>query len=222
MPTGLIWGCETPETGETWHPIKVGPDGKLQVDISETALDAGVTTGGTITTLIDTTKDWEINMHEDCVLEVTIGGIEYHRTIVSNTDDTLTFNALPGGVVVAAGDTYEIRTSGRETSGVVHIDSFTGTGNIVVASTVAGAFTARKVSIHWSVATNNPVTISLDAAAGAAYDVVLRTAIMVAGTDLICYFPDGAMFVAGDVIAVGWTDDSGGASVWGVQIGLQE
>lgn len=73
---------------------------------SEIVLDSGVATGGTITTLEDTTKDWEVNMWADAILEVEIAGVEYHRTIISNTDDTLTFNTLPAGITVAAGNPY--------------------------------------------------------------------------------------------------------------------
>lgn len=86
----------------------------LPVTSTAVAVDSGTATGGSITTCVDTTKNWEVNMWEDAIIEVTIGGVEYHRTIVSNTADTLTFNTLPGGVTVAADDEYEIRniTSG--------------------------------------------------------------------------------------------------------------
>ncbi|MBA7614639.1 hypothetical protein ES703_21907 [subsurface metagenome] len=78
---------------------------------SEIGADQGTASGGSNTTLEDTAKDWEVNIWEDAVLQVEIGGIEYHRTIVSNTDDTLTINALPAGpplVEVASGDVYII------------------------------------------------------------------------------------------------------------------
>ncbi|GAI09427.1 unnamed protein product, partial [marine sediment metagenome] len=81
----------------------------LPVTSTAQAIDSGTATGGTNNTLVDTAKDWEVNMHEDAILEVAIGGIEYHRTITANDDDTLTFNALPGGVTVSLGDAYTIR-----------------------------------------------------------------------------------------------------------------
>lgn len=99
------WGWD--EENHVWVKIKVNPDGSLVVT-SETALDQGVATGGSIITLVDTTKDWEVNMWADAVLEVVIAGVEYHRTVVSNTADTLTFNTLPVGVVVAAGNSYSL------------------------------------------------------------------------------------------------------------------
>lgn len=186
-------------------------------------LDQGVATGGSGVTLEDTTKDWGVNMWEDAILAVEIGGIEYHRHITSNTNDTITMDALGGIIVVAAGDPYTIR---RVVSpGEVHIDPYTNTGNIAPAavfSTAIGSFKAVKVQIHWSVATSNPITIALDADAGVAYDTVLHVQTMGAGTDMIYYFPAGAKYEAGDVITVAWTDDTGGAATWGVQIGWEE
>ncbi len=78
---------------------------------SESSLDQGTATGGTNTTLVDTTKGWQVNIWEDALVEVTIGGVTYVREIDSNTADTLVFatNPLPGGVVVAAGDVYSVK-----------------------------------------------------------------------------------------------------------------
>lgn len=78
------------------------------------AWDSGEATGGTNTTLIDTTKDWETNILESDYLEVLVGATSYIRRILSNTATTLTFNALPVGIVVAAGDSYEIKPSAIE------------------------------------------------------------------------------------------------------------
>ena len=78
---------------------------------SETSLDQGTATGGTNTTLVDATKGWQVNIWEDALVEVTIGGVTYVREIDSNTADTLNFvtNPLPGPVVVAAGNVYSIK-----------------------------------------------------------------------------------------------------------------
>ncbi|GAI09733.1 unnamed protein product, partial [marine sediment metagenome] len=105
------------------------------------------------------------------------------------------------------------------------IDPYTGTGDIapaVIRSTATTNFGMVKVQIHWSVATSNPVTIALDAQAGAAYDTVLRVVEMEANTDLVYYFEGNAKFEAGDAITVDWTDDTGGVAIWGVQIGRCE
>lgn len=190
---------------------------------SGAALAQGVATGGSDITLEDNTKGWAVNMWEDAILVVEIGGIEYHRHVTSNTADTLTIDALPGGVVVAAGDPYTIR---RVVSpGEVHVDPFTGTGNILpaaVRSTAIGSFKAVKVQIHWSAATSSPVTIALEANAGAAYNTVLHVETLGANTDMIYYFPAQAKFEAGDIITVAWADDTGGAATWGVEIGWEE
>ncbi len=227
MPGEFIWACLNP-TGarDNWIPVRVNADGKLLVDITEMALESGVATGGSNVTCEDTAKEWEINMWEDCVIEVTIGGIEYHRTILSNTNDTLTFNALPGAIVVAAGDAYEIRRGAVVPTGAVQIDNYTdATGaNIlpaVVRSTAATAFRAIKVQIHWAAVTSNPVTIALDANAGPVYDTVLRVVTMGANTDMVYYFPESALFEAGDVITVAWANDIG-ILAWAVQIGFME
>ena len=191
---------------------------------SGAALDHGVATDGTNTTLEDTTKDWGINMWEDAILAVEIGGIEYHRHIVSNTADTLTIDALPALVVVAAGDPYTIR---RVVSpGEVHIDPFTDATGIdilpaAVRSTAVGSFKAIKVQCHFAAVTSNPITIALVANAGAAYNTVLHVQTMGASQDMIYYFPANAKFEAGDVITIAWTNDIG-VVAWSVQIGWEE
>ncbi len=227
MPGEFIWACLNPEGArDSWVPVKVSADGKLLVDIAEMALDDGIATGGSNTTLIDTAKGWENNMWEDCVVEVSIGGVEYHRTITANTNDRLTFNALPGGVVVAAGDVYQIRRGAVVPAGAVQIDDYTdATGaNILpaaVRSTAITAFRAIKVQIHWAAVTSNPVTIALDANAGVVYDTVLRIVTLGLNQDMVYYFPESALFEAGDVITVAWTNDIG-VLAWGVQIGFME
>lgn len=104
------------------------------------------------------------------------------------------------------------------------VDPFTGTGNIdpaTVRSSAANAFRACKVTIHWSAATSNPVTIALDAQQGVAYDTVLRVITMGAGTDLVYFFPENAKFETGDAITVAWTNDIG-IGTWGVEITWEE
>lgn len=91
----------------------ISPANPLPVTSTAAVVEHGTATAGTNATLTDTAKDWEVGMWGDAYLEVTIAGVEYHRMITANTDDTLTFNALPGAVVVAAGDEYNIT---RETN----------------------------------------------------------------------------------------------------------
>jgi len=79
---------------------------------TETGLDGGIATGGGNTTLDDANKDWTVNQFNIGfyvhVIKITTG-VEYFRAITANTATQLTFAALPGGVVVAAGDLYSIR-----------------------------------------------------------------------------------------------------------------
>ena len=93
---------------ENGVPHIVDPTHPLPVT-SEISADQGVASGGSNTTLVDFTKGWEVNMWTDAILQVVIGIIEYHRHIVSNTNDTLTINALPGVIAVVAGCEYSIK-----------------------------------------------------------------------------------------------------------------
>ena len=78
---------------------------------SETALDSGVATGGTVNTLVDNTRGWQVNIWEDAIVEVVdiSTGISYTRELDANTADTLDFATHPLPVIVVAGDTYSIR-----------------------------------------------------------------------------------------------------------------
>jgi len=111
MPGVKIWGCETPATGVTWIPVRVGPDGSLFVTVADTAIDSGVATGGTISTLIDTTKGWQVNIWEDAMVEILdiSTGISYTRELDSNAANTLNFATNPLPAAVVAGDTYSIK-----------------------------------------------------------------------------------------------------------------
>jgi len=78
---------------------------------AETALDHGTATGGTVGTLIDTTRGWQVNIWEDAIVEILdiSTGISYTREIDSNTIDTLNFATNPLPEAVVAGDIYAIR-----------------------------------------------------------------------------------------------------------------
>lgn len=78
---------------------------------SEVSLDNGIATGGTINTLIDTTRGWQVDIWVDAIVEIIdiSTGISYVREIDSNTLDTLNFATNPLPAAVVAGDTYSIR-----------------------------------------------------------------------------------------------------------------
>ena len=75
----------------------------------EASLDSGTATGGTNATIVDAAKNWQNNMWLDGIAEVEIAGVRYLRLITANTADTVAINALPGGVVCAAGCPYSLK-----------------------------------------------------------------------------------------------------------------
>jgi len=79
--------------------------------VTEFSSDTGTATGGTQTTLVDTLKNWEVNMWQGAILEVysVADNVYYLSTIASNTANTITFAALPAGKLVASGNPYAVR-----------------------------------------------------------------------------------------------------------------
>jgi len=71
-------------------------------------LDFGIATGGSPTTLRDSSKYWGANIWPGAHLQMDIGGQRYPVLISSNTSDTITFPTLPGGVQVERGTPYVI------------------------------------------------------------------------------------------------------------------
>ena len=63
--------------------------------------DGGIATGGSKTTIVDTTKDFVTNMFTGNIAKVNISGKEYYRTVASNTATTLTIATLPGASATA-------------------------------------------------------------------------------------------------------------------------
>ena len=81
--------------------------------VTELSVATGDATGGSTTTLVDTSAVWETDKWKDAVVEITdvSTGKHYYVTVTSNTADTLTFPAI--AVAVVAGDHYEIRMTLR-------------------------------------------------------------------------------------------------------------
>lgn len=69
-------------------------------------VSGGVATGGSATTLVDSTQAWTVNQFAGQPLTVTVAGTLYYPTITSNTATTLTFPTI--GVAVVATDPYSI------------------------------------------------------------------------------------------------------------------
>jgi len=77
---------------------------------TEVAVDGGLASGGGNTTVDDATKSWTTNAWAGGIIQIIKSdGKEYFRVISANTDTQITFAALPGGVSVAAGDSYAVR-----------------------------------------------------------------------------------------------------------------
>ena len=68
----------------------------------------GVATGGSGTTLVDASKDFDANLYINKTIRITIGGIDYYRLITNVVGDTITFATLGGVIQVVAGTQYVI------------------------------------------------------------------------------------------------------------------
>ena len=112
-------------TTEFYSGIDYGRLKDLLSRVTEVSVDSGTATGGSITTVVDSGKNWEINMWADAIVEVYVvaDAISYLRTIASNTATTLTIVTLPAGKTVDSGDNYSIRKS----SSLVDVDKWGGT-----------------------------------------------------------------------------------------------
>jgi len=77
--------------------------------VLEVSEDTGRATGGSNTTLEDTTKNWETNMWVGATIHIFKNGVEYLRSVTANTNTVITFTPLPTGIDVAAGDGWAVR-----------------------------------------------------------------------------------------------------------------
>lgn len=77
---------------------------------SEMIIAAGMATGGSNTSVIDSRKSWGINKWVGCQIQIVkLNGSEYFSDIASNTANQINFAALPTGVTVGTSDLYTIR-----------------------------------------------------------------------------------------------------------------
>lgn len=93
----------------------------------------------------------------------------------------------------------------------------TGSGNIAESVDPGKAFYLVEVRLHLSAAgAANDLTVTLDALAGAGYDVVLLTQDMTTVTDLVWRPDQPAQFVNGDKIVIAWTN--GSSRTYGLEV----
>jgi len=123
---------------------------------AESALDHGTATGGTVNTLIDTTRGWQVNIWEDALVEIldVSTGISYVREIDSNTADTLDFTTNPLPAAVVAGDTYAIRRTVSPLNPLSRANLFNVVGYLTPADILAAALAPL----------NSPCTFRVEAA----------------------------------------------------------
>jgi hypothetical protein len=94
-----------------------GGNGGISIPASPTQLrsnveDVGLATGGTETTLNDTTKYWSTGTWAGGIVFLAINNQLYIAPITANTDQQLTFATLPVGVKPIAGTPYAIKMIG--------------------------------------------------------------------------------------------------------------
>jgi len=142
---------------------------------SETSLDNGVATGGTVNTLIDTTRGWQVNIWEDAIVEIVdiSTGISYTREIDGNTADTLDFTTNPLPAAVVAGDTYSIRRMVSPLSPLARANVFNVAAYLTPADILAAALAPL----------NTPCTFRVEAAFDAAG--ILSATITQAGVTVV-------------------------------------
>jgi len=111
------------------------------------SVDVGLATGGTNTTVDDTRQNWTVNKWAGGHIKIIkADGSQYSRDITANTATRITFAALPGATVVAAGDLYIVRSA---TSPVDVTDRAARLLGVITSITQwAGvALTARDISL---------------------------------------------------------------------------
>lgn len=92
----------------------------------------------------------------------------------------------------------------------------TGSGALAVSTDYTGAFQLEEFRIHVGVvpATAENLTITIDAAAGAAYDTLIKTIAMAGVGDYVWIPETPCLCKAGDQIDIAWTNTD--ARTWGL------
>ena len=138
--------------------------------IVDSNFDGGTATGGSKTTIIDTSKNFETNMFAGHITKVTISGVDYYRTVASNTATTLTIATLPGAAasaMVGTPDTAEVT--------VVYVNEGVA-GNSITAEVVAAPGDNDNLSASFA---DNVLTVYLGKTGGV-LDDAKNTATLVA------------------------------------------
>jgi len=177
---------------------------------AESALDHGTATGGTVTTLIDTTRGWQVNIWEDALVEIldVSTGISYVRELDSNTATQLDFTTNPLPAAVVAGDTYTIKRLVSPLNPLSRANLFNVVGYLTPADILAAALAPL----------NSPCTFRVEAAFSAGG--ILSATITQGGVPMTVQFNGGValninsayrfslMVTAGDTINFQYSVDA--------------
>lgn len=180
----------------------------------EVSVESGLSTGGSQTTVVDTGKNWAVNMWADAIVEVTIGAVQYMRICSSNTATTLTIAALPAAVAVVGGCMYTCKfavgtdvtlAAGTSVFGKARLVTATGdevtddTADAIKTKDTDGVYTTP---VHAKVAIGATTTVALAANSDRLY------ALFVNDSDEAMYLELGDSAVQGEGIRI---NPAGGA-----------
>jgi hypothetical protein len=121
----------------------IDADGNLHM-MGMTVFDAGIATGGSKTTIVDTSKDYPNDLLIGKVAEVIVDGITYLRDITDNTNTTITINTLPGNeayVNIGSGGNGTVTITAEQEDDLYN----THTVEVVAGNTENGALSAAMV-----------------------------------------------------------------------------
>lgn len=149
--------------------LKVVDNGDGTFSLSAASIDMGaiqgLATGGTVTTLQDSSKNLLVNSLQGKSVKIIIDGVEYIREIISNTADTLTFANIVAKVAATA--VVEKAGAGKVTITAVPEGDYANDYEVVVeAGTGPSADTVAAFA-------NGVLTITLGTDAGTAAAVAL-------------------------------------------------
>lgn len=162
-------------TNDTYQEVE-GVDGAAFVSLKSGggAQIVGSATGGSSTTIQDNTKNWPVNKFAGQLVKLTsAAGIEYLRTVISNTANTITVAelcaAVNGTAVLFAGLSYEVTATGEGAAAAA-------AGNAYDFVVVAGD--GANVALS-AVLAGTTVTVTLGTGAGGALDDAKNTATLI-------------------------------------------
>lgn len=163
----------TPGTTNGVQVVSALPAGTNDIGNVGLVVYSGTASGGSTTTIVDATKNFETNIFANKIASVVLGGIEYLRKITANNATTLTFPAIVAAVAASA-------AIGTGTDGVVTTTVVTAgaAGNAYDIVVVAGE--GNDVTLAAALA-DSTITVTLGTDGAGALDNAKNTATLIAG-----------------------------------------